>query len=994
MDMTDTRAASADTGPNRIAGLEQPVVWPLTPHRRSLPASTTLTPMEGSHLALFLIDTMSGQVAYWDRDLLCRFANSAYLAWFGRHQTSIIGSRAQDVLGDDIYARDEPHIFAALNGERRQFERRCVKPDGSIAHVLVCYIPDIAHGEVIGFIAHITEITEIKDIEASLKLETEARAQAHALLVTTVARLEEAQRLGQVGSWEWQGETDILTWSPELTRLFGLPPSARPQRHAELQSLFAAESWQRLEAAMRRAFRTGAPFVLELRFPRAGGAQGWLEARGETIRDAAGKATGLRGTLQDTSRRREIEAAFRTSQDALARAGLLAGVGSWEMDFAASSIMWSEQVCRIHGVQPGYVLCLDEAMKFVAPAWRPAMEAAVLDARQRGKGFDLEFEILCFDGTLRWLHSVGVVEFANGIPVRLLGACQDVTERRRLAASVAQQQEVVRVTLNAIGEAVITTDSDGRIGWLNPPAERYTGWSALEAKGRHLEEVFDIADEQTLEKRENPLAACTDQAPPEGRACPALLTSRDGRQYGIDHNAVPIRDESGEIASFVLVFRDVSETRRMAGEMTYRATHDSLTGLINRAEFETRLTRTLQRAKDDGSEHTLLYIDLDQFKVVNDTCGHTVGDHLLRQVARLLGAAVRSTDTLARLGGDEFAIILEGCAGPHAQVIAQKICDRLDDFRFMHDEKRCRIGASIGLVPITEGWAGISAIWQAADTACYAAKEAGRNRVHVWYETDLAMKARQVETQWTSRIERALDENGFVLFAQRITPLHNNATGARAEVLLRMRNKDGSLTPPGVFLPAAERFHLISRVDRWVVARAITWMRDAPSLSMIDSLSVNLSGLSVGDRAFHAWAVKILADAGDEICSRLCLEITETAAITNPADAARFIQAVRTLGVKVALDDFGAGASSFGYLKSLPVDYLKIDGQFIRDLVTDKLDRAAVRCFVDVAKAIGVETVAEFVDDPAVLDHLHDIGVDFAQGFLMHKPEPIEALLT
>jgi PAS domain S-box-containing protein len=225
--------------------------------------------MEGSHLALFLIDTMSGLVAYWDRDLLCRFANSAYLTWFGKQQKSIIGHRAQDVLGDDIYTRDEPHIFAALSGERRQFERRAVRPDGSIGHTLVCYIPDIAHGEVIGFIAHITEITELKETEATLQLETEARTQAHALLGATATRLEEAQRLGQVGSWEWQYETDVLVWSRELYRLFGLNPSASPKRHAGLQNLFAAESWQRLEAAMKRAIRTGEPYVLELHFNRA-----------------------------------------------------------------------------------------------------------------------------------------------------------------------------------------------------------------------------------------------------------------------------------------------------------------------------------------------------------------------------------------------------------------------------------------------------------------------------------------------------------------------------------------------------------------------------------------------------------------------------------------------------------------------------------------------------------------------------------------------------
>jgi diguanylate cyclase (GGDEF)-like protein/PAS domain S-box-containing protein len=971
----------------------QSTAWPpVSQHHGSYPPPTQAA-MEGSHLALFLIDSMSGLVAYWDRDLLCRFANSAYLAWIGRSRKSIIGCRLEDVLGAEIYARDEPHVLAALAGEKRQFERRASKPDGTIGHALVSYIPDIAYGEVIGFIAHITDVTALKDTEATLRLEIEARAQAVSLLGTSATRLEEAQRLCQIGSWEWLHDTDTLIWSRELTRIFGLDPASIPRRRAELETLFLGESWRRVDQAMTRAMRTGEPFELEVQFDRADRAQGWLEARGAPMRNAAGKAIGLRGTLQDITRRREAETALRASQDFLARTGSLAGVGGWEIDLRAGTIMWSDEICRIHGVESGYTPSFDEAMSFVTLAWQPVITSAVETAKESGKGFDLELEISRPDGTRRWIRTVGTPEFANGVPARLIGACQDVTERRRLVAELAEQHEVLRVTLNSIGEAVITTDAQGRVSWLNPTAERFTGWPATEAIGRQLAEVFSIADEQTLEILADSLAACLAEGRPASVSRAALLTARDGRQYGIDEHAAPIRAGNGALLGFVLVFRDVSETRRMAGEMTYRATHDQLTGLINRTEFEARLARVLQRTKEDASEHSLLYIDLDQFKVVNDTCGHAIGDHLLRQVARLLGSTVRASDTLARLGGDEFAIILEGCSGAPAQVVAQKICDRMDDFRFMHDEKRCRIGTSIGLVPINEGWASISAIWQAADTACYAAKEAGRNRVHVWYETDLVMQARHLETQWSSRIERALDDDSFVLYAQRIAPLHGKSTGTRAEILLRMRNKDGSLTPPGAFLPAAERFHLISRVDRWVVGRAIAWMRQAPSLDMIDSISINLSGLSVGDRAFHAWAGKILTDAGPHICSRLCLEITETAAITNPADAASFIQAVRVLGVKVALDDFGSGASSFGYLKSLPVDYLKIDGQFIRDLVTDKLDRAAVRCFVDVAKVIGVETVAEFVDDPAVLDHLHEIGVDFAQGFLMHRPEPIETLL-
>jgi diguanylate cyclase (GGDEF)-like protein/PAS domain S-box-containing protein len=973
---------------------EQPVIWPHAGYRRGGQTPASPGAMEGSHLALFLIDTMSGLVAYWDRDLLCRFANSAYLAWFGKPTRSVIGCRAEDVLGDEIYAYEEPHILAALAGETRAFERCSVKPDGSIAHALVSYIPDIAHGEVIGFIAHMTDVTALKETEASLFEEIKARQTADALLSGAAARIDEAQRLGKVGSWEWQRDTDVITWSREFARIFGLAPDATPRSHLGMINFFVPESWQRVETAMKRAMLTGEPYRLELNFIRPDGSHGWLEARGAPIRDDGGRLTGLRGTLQEISRRRDAEAALRSAQDVLARIGALAGAGGWEIDLVAGTALWSDEVCRMHGVEIGYAPSLEEALRFLTPDCRQRHQAEIEKAKAHGSGFDRHIEIIRLDGARRWLRVAGTCEYVNGKPTRLIGAALDITEQRTLATELAQQREILRVTLHSIGEAVITTDADGVVDWLNPIAERFTGWSVAEAKGLPLDAVFNIADEHSLQKRESPLTTCLSEGNgPPALSSPALLLARDGRQYGIDENAAPIRAQNGDLLGFVLVFRDVSETRRMAGEMTYRATHDQLTGLINRAEFESRLSRTLQRTKDDDSEHTLLYIDLDQFKVVNDTCGHAVGDHLLRQVARLLTGAVRSSDTLARLGGDEFAIILEGCAGPRALSVAQKICDRLDDFRFMHDEKRCRIGASIGLVPVNAGWDTINAIWQAADTACYAAKEAGRNRVHVWYETDLAMQARHVETQWTSRIERALDENSFVLYAQRIEPLNGGMKGARAEVLLRMRNTDGTLVQPGAFLPAAERFHLISRVDRWVVGRAIAWMIAAPSLSMIDSISVNLSGLSVGDRAFHTWAGKILSDAGPQICSRLCLEITETAAITNPADAATFIQAVRALGVKVALDDFGAGASSFGYLKSLPVDYLKIDGQFIRDLVTDKLDRAAVRCFVDVAKAIGVETVAEFVDDPAVLDHLHEIGVDFAQGFLMHRPEPIEALL-
>jgi diguanylate cyclase (GGDEF)-like protein len=389
----------------------------------------------------------------------------------------------------------------------------------------------------------------------------------------------------------------------------------------------------------------------------------------------------------------------------------------------------------------------------------------------------------------------------------------------------------------------------------------------------------------------------------------------------------------------------------------------------------------------------LLYLDLDQFKLVNDSCGHAVGDQLLQQVAKLLGDVVRQTDTIARLGGDEFAIVLEHCSLEGAQELAQQICDRMDHFRYAHEDWRFRVGASIGLVPIDARWTTTAAVMQAADTSCYAAKESGRNRVHTWFDSDVAMRTRHGEMQWTTRIENALDDDGFLLYAQRIEGLRRPSGGVHAEVLLRMLDSDGTVILPGVFLPAAERFGLASRIDRWVVSQAIEWMKMPGTPECIENLSVNLSGQSVGDRDFHGWAIDMLSAAGPAICSKLCFEITETAAVTSLADAALFIQQVRALHVRVALDDFGAGASAFGYLKMLPVDFLKIDGQFVVNVVDSALDEVTVRCFVEVAKVVGVKTVAEMVSTPAVLERLRRLGIDYVQGFLIHRPAPIDELL-
>lgn len=434
----------------------------------------------------------------------------------------------------------------------------------------------------------------------------------------------------------------------------------------------------------------------------------------------------------------------------------------------------------------------------------------------------------------------------------------------------------------------------------------------------------------------------------------------------------------------------VGDLSQAAADAQHRANHDPLTGLLNRASFGVCVQDALDAVvKDSDQAAAVLCIDLDHFKIVNDTCGHAAGDLLLQQVAQMLRNSVRKGDTVARLGGDEFAILLNSCSVGSAQRLAEKVCTTFDNFRFVHGGNRLKVGTSIGLAVVDGHWADTAALMQAADACCYSAKEAGRGRVVTLSEDATAILQRTGDAQWAARIEQALDEDRFVLFGQHITPLQRGNDKPKLELLLRHVGADGSLISPAAFIPSAERYHLMCRIDRWVVRHAIKWLRGLLDCGEAPTVAINLSGQSVGDRNFHRWAVDEFTAAGAEVRHRMVLEITETAAITNLADAASFMGKVRSLGLRTALDDFGSGTSSFGYLKQLPLDYLKIDGQFVRDVLTDPLAAAAVRCFVDVARVVGLKTVAEFVENEATLQHLASVGVDMAQGFHLHKPSPL-----
>ena len=795
--------------------------------------------------------------------------------------------------------------------------------------------------------------------------------------------------LAQVGGWEVDLASGHIQWSEQTCRIHGVVPGYQPQL-AEAINFYAPEARPVIEAAIAKAMADGEGWDLELPFIQQGGQRIWVRAVGSAEFEG-GQPVRLFGAFQDITQRVRERQALQAAQQRVALAADSGGIGIWEADLQTGERRWDSRTYQLFGLPAD---CNDDPLdawpRHVHPDDRELAEQAIREAHAQDKELDLDFRVVWPDGSVHHLHSAGrMVADSLGKPTNLIGVNWDVTPLRELNARLTEQRELLHVTLQSIADAVITTDAESRVTWLNPAAERMTGWLAGEALGRPLVQVFHIVNEESRQPAENPVASCLAQGKIVGLANGTVLISRNGEEFGIEDSAAPICKPSGELLGVVLVFRDVTEQRRLSGEMSYRATHDALTGLVNRAEFEARLRRTLDKAHADRSEHALLYIDLDQFKLVNDACGHSAGDQLLQQVAKLLKESVRARDTLARLGGDEFAVILENCTAAQAGRLAQQICDRMEEFRFIHDERRFRIGTSIGLVPVDNRWPNTAAAMQAADTSCYAAKEAGRNRVHAWFDTDTAMRARHGEMQWATRLELALDDDRFVLYAQRIEPLNDPGAGLHAEVLIRLLDTDGSLIPPGAFLPAAERFHMATRIDRWVLKQSVRQIQAMPDLERLDTLCINLSGQSVGDRAFHRHAIDALTEAGGAVCRRICLEITETAAVTNMADAAIFIEQVRALGARVALDDFGVGSSSFGYLKTLKVDLLKIDGSFIKDMIDDPLDDAAVRCFVEVARVLGVKTVGEFVDRPEILARVREIGIDYAQGFFLHRPEPI-----
>jgi diguanylate cyclase (GGDEF)-like protein/PAS domain S-box-containing protein len=572
-------------------------------------------------------------------------------------------------------------------------------------------------------------------------------------------------------------------------------------------------------------------------------------------------------------------------------------------------------------------------------------------------------------------------------------------ERIALALREAEEQAFVaqarsHVTLQSIADAVLCTNRACEVTYMNAAAEQLIGCSLGEAVGQPLTTILHMVPEpnafSVTTEIEKILAGEQRTGPTSG----SLMQKRDGSTTPVHERAAPIRDSHGDVIGIAFVMRDITQERALSAQLLYQATHDALTGLANRREFEQQLGFAIEDQKRTGGEYALLYLDLDQFKVVNDTCGHAAGDELICQVSWAVKQELRPGDVLARLGGDEFGVLLANCPQHAAMQAAESIRHRISELRFLWEGKVFSTNVSIGVLSLTENLSTVGNALSAADQACYLAKDNGRNRVQFYRPDDQEMRARHGEMRWVERLNRAIELSQFALYAQEIRPVGaasagGSLEGSRFEVLIRMIDTDGTLIAPMAFIPAAERYGLMPKIDRWVIANAC---RNLAALrerhGSIPTCMINLSGASVTDPGMVDF-VRSQLQQFDLPRHSIGFELTETAAISNLASASQLMHRLKEIGCPMALDDFGSGMASFAYLRGFPIDYLKIDGEFVQDMTTDAVDYEIVEAIHNVGRVMGIKTVAESVENADIMAALLLVGVDFAQGYHISRPLPM-----
>ena len=592
------------------------------------------------------------------------------------------------------------------------------------------------------------------------------------------------------------------------------------------------------------------------------------------------------------------------------------------------------------------------------------------------------------DGSLYWARLHTVALHYQGAPAVLI-TLYDTSEQRHLEAVIAREKERLQVILASIQDGIVSLDPAGKVNYLNTAAERLVGHTVESAIGKPLRDIAMFNDPKT----QQPLPdSVLDRQFIGGAATQASLMTGTGDQRDVELRRSPLQSgEGGDRPGSVVVLRDVTELRRMTANLEYQARHDELTGLVNRREFNYRLSEALTDSRRSGTGYALCYLDLDQFKTLNDICGHQAGDQMLKLITASLRELVRSPDTLARLGGDEFGLLLR-CPADLAVVTANALRSAISEVRFAWDGRSFAVDATIGIVMLSHIEGDLDEALSIADATCYMAKEEGRNRVRLYQPGDVDLQRQFGQMRWAQRLKDALDQGQFLLYQQGVHALTPRSGEPPAcEVLIRLRNEDGRIIPAGEFIDAAERYQMMPALDRFVVQGVLTHMlaERAAQGRITRRYFVNLSGHSLGDETFHGFLLECFDPKGGELAQHIVFEVTESAVISNLGRARKLMQQLRERGCSFALDDFGTGLSSFGYLKELEVQYLKIAGNFVKNLPSNAMDQAIVRNFTSFGHQLKLNVIAEWVEDRATLAMLREMGVDYGQGYALDKPAPL-----
>ena len=919
---------------------------------------------------LTITDGIPSQIAYIDRDQRFCFNNRAYQHWYGVRKEDCYGRHVAEVVGQDNYERAKKYIDRALRGEEVRFEyidsfdRRDRVAD-------VTYIPDFdASGKVKGFHALVNDLTKRKKVETALR-ESEKRIRTITdSLPSRIAYLDKNYR------YQFNNKAYEICFGIKREDIYG--------KH--LREIIGEKAFEQVRDNTRRALHGE-----RMRYE-------FINNHGEDPKieevtyvpdlEADGSPNGIYVLINDITDRKRVENEFRASKEFLDNVLDAIDDPVFVKDEHHRWVVMNARACALVGASRSELIGKSDFDYFSEPQ---ASFHWDMDDQALKSSDPFEYtERVRFEGQDRTFltKKAGFVASSTGRRY-LVGMTRDITELAQVQEALFKEKERAEVTLHAITNVVITTDAGGHVEYMNPVAETLTGWAIDEVRGLPLAAVCRVIDEQTHQPVADLIADClaaehTVRAPEN-----SIVVGRTGREFAVEGSAAPIRSRKDEVSGVVLVFHDVTDTQRMARQLAHDAAHDPLTLLVNRREFERRLERVLKSAKQYGSRHALCYIDLDQFKIVNDTAGHAAGDELLKQVRELLAGKFRERDTLARLGGDEFALLLDNCAIEEALRLSEIIVKTFREYRFEWQGRAFQVGASIGLVPVTAEAESTAQLLAQADVACYTAKDLGRSRVHIYQGEDGAPSLRHSEIHLAASLREALEQERFCLHYQPIVSLGRNAgPRIRHEVLLRMLNNDGTLVAPRAFIPAAERFGLMPAIDRWVIRTA--FRKYAKQFAHLPGaeIAINLSGTSLGDGSLLDYVRKQF-DACSIPPASVCFEITETAAIQNLGHAVDFINAVKKAGSHLAIDDFGSGLSSFKYLKTLPADYLKIDGSFVQDMLDNPVDHAMVEAINEVGHIMGIKTIAEYVHNREIMDRLAIIGVDCAQGFAIGEPVPL-----